>query len=75
VQRIEDTKLRLRIEQAVELYYARRDEQSGMMDNDFYSVVNAGVIFPRRAGAIFLHFGQQEGPRARGPSCCPASLF
>lgn len=38
VQRIEDTKLRLRVEQAVEFYYARRDEQTGLLDNDFYSI-------------------------------------
>lgn len=38
VQRIEDTKLRLRIEQAVDAYNARRDEQSGILDNDFYSI-------------------------------------
>ena len=36
--------------------------------------VNAGVIFPRMAGVIFPHFRQQEGPRARGPSCCLASF-
>ncbi len=38
VQRIEDTKLRLRIDQAVEAYFARRDEHNGLHDNDFYSV-------------------------------------
>lgn len=38
VQRIEDTKLRLRIDQAVETYYAWRNEQTGLLDNDFYSV-------------------------------------
>jgi hypothetical protein len=37
--------------------------------------VNAGVIFPRQAGVIFPHSRQQEGPRARGPSCCLASFF
>jgi len=30
--------------------------------------VNAGVIFPWRAGAIFPHFRHQEGSRAREPS-------
>ncbi len=38
VQRIGDTKLRLRIDKAVEAYYSRRDEQTGLLDNDFYSV-------------------------------------
>ena len=38
VQKIEDTKLRLRIDQAVQAYYGRRDEQSAVLDNDFYTV-------------------------------------
>ena len=39
-----------------------------------HAYVNAGVIFPRMAGVIFRHFRQQEGPRARWPSCCLASF-
>lgn len=38
VQKIEDTKLQLRIGRAVDAYYARRNEQTGILDNDFYSV-------------------------------------
>ncbi|OYW53048.1 MAG: hypothetical protein B7Y80_19010 [Hyphomicrobium sp. 32-62-53] len=38
VRKIEDTKLRLRIEQAVDAYYAWRDDQTGILNNDFYSV-------------------------------------
>ena len=38
VQQIEDTKLRLRIDRAVEIYYGRRDEETDLLENDFYSI-------------------------------------
>jgi hypothetical protein len=36
--RIEDTKLIMRIDQAMDAYYTMRDKESGMLDNDFFSV-------------------------------------
>ena len=38
VQQIEDTKLRFRIDRAVEIYYGRRDEETELLENDFYSI-------------------------------------
>ena len=38
VERIEDTKLIIRIDQAMDAYYTMRDKESGMLDNDFFSV-------------------------------------
>ena len=37
--------------------------------------VNAGVIFPRRGGAIFPHCRTQEGPARGGPSCVLVLFF
>lgn len=38
VQMIEDTKLQLRIDQAMEKYYYARNQDTRILDNDFYSV-------------------------------------
>ena len=38
VDRIEDTKLIMRIDQAMDAYYSMRDNESGMLDNDFFTV-------------------------------------
>lgn len=38
VERIEDTKLIFLIDQAMEAYYIQRDEKTGRLDNDFFSV-------------------------------------
>lgn len=38
VDRIEDTKLIMRIDQALNAYYIMRDKESGMLDNDFFAV-------------------------------------
>ena len=70
VQRIEDTKLRLRIDRAVEAYYARRDEQATALDNEFYSVrplhhfaeIRYGIHFKRtNEFAIYSFFIFDDG--------------
>ena len=38
VERIEDTKLIMRIDQAMDAYYTMRDKETGMLDNDFFAV-------------------------------------
>jgi len=38
VERIEDTKLIMRIDQAMDAYYTIRDKETGMLDNDFFAV-------------------------------------
>lgn len=70
VRKIENTKLRLRIEQAVEAYFAHRDEQTGVLDNDFFSVrplhhfaENRYAIHLKRMGefAIYSFFMFDDG--------------
>jgi hypothetical protein len=74
VQRIEDTKLQLRIHDAVDAYYAWRDEQSNLMDNDHYSIrpldhfaANRLGIHFKRTGefAIYSYFTFDEGRSSR----------
>ena len=38
VERIEDTKLIMRIDQAMDAYYTMRDKETGILDNDFFAV-------------------------------------
>jgi len=38
VERIEDTKLIMRTDQAMDAYYTMRDKETGMLDNDFFAV-------------------------------------
>ena len=38
VERIEDTKLIMRIDQAMDAYYTMRDKETGMLDNDSFAV-------------------------------------
>jgi hypothetical protein len=38
VERIEDTKLIMRIDQAMDAYYTMRDKETGMLDNDLFAV-------------------------------------
>ena len=38
MERIEDTKLIFKIDQAMEAYYMQRDEKTGRLDNEFFSV-------------------------------------
>ena len=38
VDRIEDTKLVMRIDQAMDAYYTMRDKESGLLENDFFAV-------------------------------------
>ena len=38
VERIDDTKLIMKIDQAMHAYYTMRDKETGILDNDFYAV-------------------------------------
>ncbi len=38
VERIEDTKLIMRIDQAMDAYYSMRDKETGVLDNDFFAL-------------------------------------
>jgi hypothetical protein len=58
VQRIEDTKFRLRIERAVESYYCWRDNESRALDNDFYSIRPLHHFAENRYGVHFKQTGE-----------------
>jgi len=58
VQRIEDTKMHLRIDQAVEAYYSRRDELTGLLDNDFYTVQPLQSVGENRYGINLKRTGE-----------------
>lgn len=50
VQKIEDTKLKLRIEQAMQAYHTQRDGESDSFENDIYSVRKIPSLLDNRFG-------------------------
>ena len=81
VERIEDTKLIMRIDQAMDAYYTMRDKETGMLDNDFFAVKmiyrsrpdNLYGIHIKRTNdfaiySIFEHEGRTSESRFRSDS-------
>ena len=54
VERIEDTKSIMRIDQAMHAYYTMRDNESGMLDNDFFAVKMHYRSFPDMCYALHI---------------------
>ena len=88
VEQIEDTKLIMRIGQAMDAYYTMRDKETGMLDNDFFAVKmlyrsrpdNLYGIHIKRTNefaifSIFEHEGRTSESRYRSDSTFEKEIY
>ena len=88
VERIEDTKLIMRIDKAMDAYYTMRDNETGVLDNDFFAVKmlyrsrpdNLYGIHIKRTNefaifSIFEHEGRTSESRFRSDSTFEKEIY
>jgi hypothetical protein len=88
VEQIEDTKLIMRIGQAMDAYYTMRDKETGMLDNEFFAVKmlyrsrpdNLYGIHIKRTNefaifSIFEHEGRTSESRYRSDSTFEKEIY